>query len=149
MLVEKAYEIHTSVGLSINEPVTTTEREVLADEWQVQIHCFDINGVNPEFSYHSPKWVYANHLFILQDNQHFHFISNINGVLRNLKRNNEVKFFYDCFGIKFSRRTHTCREVWILTNTRLVIALYLTFLIGVKIKSSVSSALHQLRRKIL
>ena len=53
-LMEKAYEIHTSVGLQINEPVTSKEITLLADEWEILIHCFDINGMNPEFSYHSP-----------------------------------------------------------------------------------------------
>ena len=84
--------------------------ELLADEWQIQIHCFDIISVNPEFSYHSPKRAYAYQLFILQDNQHFHYLSNIDGVLRNLKRTHDAKFCYDCFDIKYSRRTHTCRE---------------------------------------
>ena len=84
-LVQKAYEIHQSVGLNINQPVTTKEMELLADEWRIQIHCFDINGVNPDFSYHSPKRSYGDHLFILQDNNHFHFITNINGFLKNLR----------------------------------------------------------------
>ena len=65
-LVEKAYEIHTSVGLAI---MTTKEMELLADEWQIQIHCFDINGV---LSYHSQKrlkpalfiWI-SKHMFVV------------------------------------------------------------------------------------
>ena len=61
-LVEKAYKIVTSVRFYFNEPVTT--KEILADEWQVQIHCFDINAVNPEFSYHSFKHAKADHLFL-------------------------------------------------------------------------------------
>ena len=109
-LVQKAYEIHQSVGLNINQPVTTKEMELLADEWQIQIHCFDINGVNPDFSYHSPKRNYGDHLFILQDNNHFHFISKINAVLKHLRRSNLVEFCYDCFGIKFSNRRLTCSE---------------------------------------
>ena len=109
-LIEKAYEIHTSVGLQINEPVTCKEMTLLADEWQIQIHCFDINGMNPDFSYHSPKRAYADHLFVLQDNKHFHYISNINGVLRNCKRSLQSEFCYECFDIKFANRKHTHKE---------------------------------------
>ena len=67
-LVEKAYEIHTSTGLQINQSITDKEMILFSDEWQIQVHCFDINGVNPEFSFHSPKRAYADHLFVLQDN---------------------------------------------------------------------------------
>ena len=81
-LVEKAYvknksvslQIDQSVGLNINQPVTTKEMELLADEWQLQIHCFDINCVNPYFSYHSPNLSYGDHLyFARQRSLPFHF----------------------------------------------------------------------------
>ena len=120
-LIEKAYEIHTSVGLQIHEPVTSKEMTLLADEWQIQIHCFDINGMNPEFSYHSPKRAYADHLFILEDNKHFHYISNIKGVLRNCKRSIQAEFCYDCFDIKFANRRHTCKEEDEITDNRYLI----------------------------
>ena len=35
--MQKAYEIHPSVGLNINQPITTKEIELLADEWHIQI----------------------------------------------------------------------------------------------------------------
>ena len=37
-LIEKAYEIHTSTGLQINQPITDKEMVLLADEWQIQVH---------------------------------------------------------------------------------------------------------------
>ena len=86
---------------------------LLADEWQIQVHCFDIfnyNGVNPEFSYHSPKQGYADHLFVLQDNNHFHYISNIHGVLKSLRRTEYADFCDVCFDIKFTHRAHNCKE---------------------------------------
>ena len=109
-LIEKAYEIHTSTGLQINQPITDKEMVLLADEWQIQVHCLDINGVNPEFSFHSPKRAYADHLFVLQDINHFHYISNINGVLKNLRRSKYAEFCHDCYDIKFTNRSHTCKE---------------------------------------
>ena len=71
---------------------------------------FRYKWANPEFFDHSPKHAYADHLFILQDNQHFHYISNINGVLKNLRRTPSAEFCFDCFDIKFNTRTHACRE---------------------------------------
>ena len=49
----------------------------IADTVQAQIHIFDLNGLKPDFSYHSARQACPHHIFLLQDNDHFHFISNI------------------------------------------------------------------------
>ena len=92
----------------MSREVTTDHMEVLADRFEVQVHMFDMNGIQPEFTYHSPKRNYADHIFILQDMTHFHFISNFKGLLRNFRRSDCADFCEDCFGIKFGNRNHTC-----------------------------------------
>ena len=62
-----AYSLHTSVGLEYIEPATYKEITELADKYFVQVHIFDLNGLKPDFCYHSPKRGHPDHLFFLQD----------------------------------------------------------------------------------
>ena len=50
-----AYLLHTSVGLDYTEPATYKQIAELADMYFVQVHIFDLNGLQPEFCYHSLK----------------------------------------------------------------------------------------------
>ena len=56
-LKEKAHEMHRSLGLCVNKEVTSDHMEILADRFQVQIHVFDMNGVQPEFTFYSFKGI--------------------------------------------------------------------------------------------
>ena len=62
-----ATSLHTSVGLHYTQSATYKEIAELADMYFVQIHIFDLNGIEPDFCYHSPKRGHADHLFFLQD----------------------------------------------------------------------------------
>ena len=69
----QACEMQSSLGLSMKKQVASYHMEILADRFQVQIQVFDMNGVQPEFTFHSSKRNsnYADHIFILQDMTHF------------------------------------------------------------------------------
>ena len=103
-----ATPLHRSVGLEITEAVSYKEIAELADMYFVQVHIFDLNGFKPDFCNHSPKRGHADHLFFLQDQRHFYFISNIQGVIHSLRRETHAQFCYDCFGIIHDTRPHNC-----------------------------------------
>ena len=58
-----ATSLHTSVGLHYTQAATYKEIAELADMYFVQVHIFDLNGIKPDFCYHSPKRGHADHLF--------------------------------------------------------------------------------------
>ena len=98
--------MHESVGLNIQQDITLDHMELFADKYEVQIHMFDMNGIQPEFTFHSARRNYADDVFILQDMAHFHLISNIRGKLRNFRRSDGADFCNEYFSIKYSNRTH-------------------------------------------
>ena len=55
-----AASLHSSVSLEYTEPATYKEIAELADMYFVQVHIFDLNGIKPDFCYHSPKHGYAD-----------------------------------------------------------------------------------------
>jgi hypothetical protein len=60
--------------------------QLISDEYKAHIHIFDMNGTQPDFSMHYPKSsMYPDHIFFLQDGEHFHLITNINGVIQKLQ----------------------------------------------------------------
>ena len=101
--------LNSSVGLHYTQPVTYKEIAELADMYFVQVHIFELNGIEPDICYHSPKRAHPDHFFFLQDNRHFHLINNIQGVIRAVRRENSATFCY-CFGIIHDRRSHNCEE---------------------------------------
>ena len=105
---EQACALHTSLGLSIHEPITNPLMNTLSDLHQTTVHIFDISAVRPGFAYHTPNRGYLKHLFFLRDGNHFHYISNMNGILKIFHRNQYHTFCENCFKTYDKRYTHTC-----------------------------------------
>ena len=77
--------------------------EVALKKFCVNVHLFDTSNITPGFSYHYPprdtSLKYEKNLYFLQDSDHFHYINNINAVIRNFKRNKYYEFCETCFKI--------------------------------------------------
>ena len=83
---------------------TRRQMQKAADHFEVNIHVFDMSNVKPGFSFHYPQNpVHPRHLYFLQDGHHFHYITNINGVIRLFKRNDDFHFCELCYKIYCSR----------------------------------------------
>ena len=95
------FSLHTSLGLKYTQQVTYKEIDELADIYFVQVHIFDLNGLKLNLCYHSLKQGHTDHLLFLQDHRHFHFVSNIQAVIRSLRRETHATFCYNCFGIRY------------------------------------------------
>lgn len=110
-----AHELHKSLGLSIDEPIQLYHLDRLADMKQMTIHIFDPSILTNDasickFAYHTPKRGYEKHCFLLRVDNHYHYISNINGVLNFFKRTGKAKFCDKCFRVFDTRFSHTCEE---------------------------------------
>ena len=49
-----AIQLHTSLGLDVQQPVLWKHMEVAAKTFGVNIHLFDMSNIMPGFSYHYP-----------------------------------------------------------------------------------------------
>ena len=110
----QAIELHTHLNPWVDECITWQQMEQAADHFEVNIHIFDTSNIKPEFSFHYPQSpVYAKHLYFLQDGSHFHYISNINGVINVFKRKVTMTFCELCYKIYDTRyigpEGHVCR----------------------------------------
>ena len=75
-----------------------------ANHFDLNIHVFNMSNVKSGFSFHYPPApIYEKNLYFLQDGDHFHYITNINAVIRNFKRNSDLFFCEECFKVYDSR----------------------------------------------
>ena len=69
-----AIELHTRLGLRVEECATWQQSEREAYLFEVNRHIFNMSNIKPGFSFHYPQTpVYAKHLF-LHDGHHFQYI---------------------------------------------------------------------------
>ena len=100
-------ELHEALGLDVQQSDVWKHMEIAANTFRVNVHLFDTSNITPGFSYHYPPQESSlrseKNQYFLQDGDHFHYITNVNTIIRDFKHNEHYEFCETCFKI-YDRR---------------------------------------------